>query len=297
MAANYCIRCGAKLGFISRFSKASLCASCVQQEKKERAAAEERERARRSAALAEYNRTAHELWQGKLSFDSGSAVLTRITAENRLTPEDMDPICTQAFQEIAEEALQDDILTEQEEHRLMAIGDVLGIHQERFNREFRDLVYRLLIAQVNDGRLPRISPSDAGIILRRGESAHASFPAALLKEVAVREYQGGYSGFSFRIAKGIRYHTGGVRGRSVIVGRKVEQEDRGQLVLTSHRAVFVGERRNVEVGYAKLLNVEVFEDGVRFSVSTRKVPTLLRMANGEVVTAIVNAAAQKLVAD
>jgi hypothetical protein len=54
------------------------------------------------------------------------------------------------------------------------------------------------------------------------------WPASLMKEVAIREYKGGYSGFSFPVGKtGIRYKVGGSRGHSVQVGTKLDVADTG----------------------------------------------------------------------
>jgi hypothetical protein len=60
---------------------------------------------------------------------------------------------------------------------------------------------------------------------------HYECPASLMKEVAVRQWQGGYSGFSFPIGKsGIRYRVGGTRGQSVEVGTKLNVADTGLML-------------------------------------------------------------------
>jgi hypothetical protein len=60
-------------------------------------------------------------------------------------------------------------------------------------------------------------------MLKRGEVDHYETRAELLKEVALREYRGGYSGFSIPLGKtGIRYRTGGTRGRMVTVGTQIQ---------------------------------------------------------------------------
>jgi hypothetical protein len=48
---------------------------------------------------------------------------------------------------------------------------------------------------------------------RRGdETVYLETFALLMKEVAIREYRGGYGGVSSRIAKGVRYSPGRTRG-------------------------------------------------------------------------------------
>jgi hypothetical protein len=154
----------------------------------------------------------------------------------------------------------------------------------------------MVVARINDGRLPILL--EPKIVLKKNEVAHGSVNADLLKQVVKREYQGGYSGVSFRVMKGVRFHTGGVRGKSVIVGTELKTEDSGVLTLTSHRAVFAGARRTVEVQYPKLVGLEVFANGIKFNVSNRTNAVLFQVQDGEgqVVAAFVNAAAQKLLA-
>jgi hypothetical protein len=118
--------------------------------------------------------------------------------------------------------------------------------------------------------------------------------AALMKEVTMREFRGGSSGFSFRIAKGVRYRTGSFRGHSVVVGTQLQVADTGVLAVTSTRIVFLGSRKTVEIPYSKLVGLEVFTDGIRFSASNRQNAPLFRLESGDVVGATVNTAVQRL---
>jgi hypothetical protein len=91
-----------------------------------------------------------------------------------------------------------------------------------------------------------------------------------MKEVAIRQWQGGYSGFSFPIGKtGIRYRIGGTRGDSVEVGTKLNVPDTGLPAVTDKRVVYAGSRKTVEMPSTKLVNLTVFEDGLQFHLSNR----------------------------
>jgi hypothetical protein len=155
---------------------------------------------------------------------------------------------------------------------------------------FGDLVPRLFVARANAGRLPMLTT--ARIILRRNEVAHMDANADLMKEVVDREWQGRSSGFSFRIAKGVRYRVGSSRGHMVVLGSHVVVDDSGFLTITSRRAVFTGVRRSLEMPYTKLLSLSMFQDGVQFHLSNRKNPPLFRLRAGipDTVAAAVNAA-------
>ena len=130
----------------------------------------------------------------------------------------------------------------------------------------------------NADRLPTLE--NAPVILKRGEVAHGVFAAQLLKEVAVREYRGGQAGFSFRLLRGMRYHVGGSRGQSVVVGSRIEVVDSGSLVVTSTRAVFVGTKRAIEFPYGKLIEVRAEADVILLAVSSRQASSVMSLGTG-----------------
>lgn len=161
--------------------------------------------------------------------------------------------------------------------------------------DFPELLDRFVVACVNDGRIPTLAPEDCPLPLKRGEIAHAVVAAELLKEVVDREWQGRSSGVSFRIVRGVRYHVGSSRGRSVVVGSHIEVADRGPLIITSQRAVFQGSRRSLEFAYPKLLDITPYSDGVRLAVSNRQSSSILRIARGsQSAVATITAAASAL---
>src|SRR5690348_898842 len=118
------------------------------------------------------------------------------------------------FRAHVEQALNDDVLTASEEADLFAWAEAQGITERDWAKRFRDLLDRMLIASVNDGRLPDIT-SQATIVLKPGEMAHYVVAASLMKEVTLREFRGGSHGFSFPIAKGVRFRTGSFRGKRI----------------------------------------------------------------------------------
>ena len=69
-------------------------------------------------------------------------------------------------------------------------------------------------------------------------------------------YQGGYSGFSFRIMKGVRYHTGGSRGQFIPGEEKPTMIDNGTATVTDRRVVFQGAKATREWAYPKLIGIE-----------------------------------------
>ena len=78
-----------------------------------------------------------------------------------------------------------------------------------------------------------------------------------------REYAGGSSGVSFRVARGVYYHVGSCRGHA-ISHFELTQIGKGELILTSKRLIFSGET-SFSIPLAKILHFEPFSDA--FSVT------------------------------
>jgi hypothetical protein len=200
---------------------------------------------------------------------------------------------SEAFRSYAENVLADDHLTEEEEAAFGDVASALDIDQTEFATTFKDVLNRLVIARVNDGRLGVIEQPH--LMTKKDEVVHLETEASLMKEVAQREFRAGTSGVSFRIAKGVSYRTGAIRGKSVIVGTELQVADSGVLAVTSQRIAYMG-NKTIEMSYAKLMNLEVFSDGVRVHVSNRQNAPLFKVEPGvgEVIAATVNAAMQNL---
>lgn len=197
-----------------------------------------------------------------------------------------------AFLTYAETVLADDRLTVEEEDAFSEVAAALGITQERFQAEFGETLSRLVVARLNDGRLQPLAEHE--LMARQDESVYLEIAAASMKEVSIREWRGGTSGVSFRIAKGVRYHVGGIRGRSIVVGTELQVDDVGVLAVSSKRIVFMGDKRTVEISLAKLLNLDMFTDGVRLHASNRQRALLFRLQDhsADVFAATVNAVIQ-----
>ena len=77
-------------------------------------------------------------------------------------------------------------------------------------------------------------------------------------------------------------------------GTQLQAEDDGILSLASQRAAHLGSRKTMEFPHSKLMNVEVFTDGIRFHASNRQRSPLFAVGNGEIVAATLNAAMQRV---
>jgi len=209
------------------------------------------------------------------------------------TSEELATQKTAAFTTYVQKAAGDDILTPEEESHIQELVRVLGIDLRALFRQNPDLGRHVMVAEANGGLLHEISSSR--LMQKKGEVVHLELQATLLKDVTIRQSQGGYSGFSFPIGKtGIRYRVGGYRGQSVEVGTKRVPADTGYLVISSQRAVFLGSKKTLDLPYAKLENLTVFSDGIEFHQSNRQTAPVFVVQAPDVVAAYIHTAAQRL---
>jgi len=195
----------------------------------------------------------------------------------------------QAFEQYAATVLADDHLTEDEEAAFSDVAEAMGFTQAAF--EANPIHTRFQVAKLNDGRLPVVqSPR---LMAKKGEVVHLETAAALMKEVAIHEWRGGSQGVSFRVAKGVRYRVGATRGHLVTVGTQLQVADEGTLSVTSQRVAYLGNRKTVDMPYSRLMGMNLYSDGIQFSLSNRQNAPLFRISmTTDVLGALINAAMQ-----
>ncbi len=98
---------------------------------------------------------------------------------------------------------------------------------------------------------------NTGIVLKKGEVLVGVYEKAALIEPRRQpgHYAGGYQGFSFRLAKGVRYNVGGSRGTYVQGNELPTAVDFGRLVITNQRVVFQGANNAREWAFSKMLGM------------------------------------------
>ena len=271
---GHCAGCGEKLGFRHRLDADAYCDDC-------------RESAGKARAV--YVSLLHELASSARTPSALQPELEAAGAASRFTPTERDDLARQAVTEMANAILADDVISVEEERRIVEVVTAAGFAGRVEDALDGETWARFSIGQINAGRLPDVT-AESSFVTKSGESVHLEVPATLLKEVTLREFQAGSRGVSFRIAKGVYYRAGSTRGKSVVTGTEMRDADSGTLFVTSTRAVFVGTRSTIELDYRKLVELVVYSDGVQFHVSNRKIPPLFRLPSGERVAAVINAA-------
>jgi hypothetical protein len=139
----------------------------------------------------------------------------------------------------------------------------------------------LMVARLNDGWLPQMSSSSVTPVLKSHEIAYAEFDVALMKEVAIREFQGSSGGVSIPLGGGVRYRMGSMSGRWVEVGKELQEADRGALTVTSTRTLFTGEKETLQFKRDLVVSVKQYKNGLRIGTSNRRTTSLLKSLSAQ----------------
>lgn len=241
-------------------------------------------------ALAEYQAILAEVSAGNADPASTPARLEAAQQKAGLRDKTARASRLSAMRAAIDRVLADDYLGEDEEVELNDAYLSLGLTQQDLETDLADTTVRVMIARTNAGRLEPVENPE--LMVKKDEEVYLETPAQLLKEVTVRQYQGGYGGVSFRVAKGVRFNTGGIRGRMVPVGTEIQVADEGILSISNKRTVFLGSKKTQESRHDKLVGMKVFEDAIVLQVSNRQNASSFHVAHPELVAATINAASQ-----
>lgn len=185
-------------------------------------------------------------------------------------------------------------VSEQQENELAVIQAYLEIADAEIPAPQADLARHRLLRHIQSGELPTMPVS--GLVLQRSEVAYWVEPAVLLEErVVSRRYEGGYQGISIRIARGLSYRVGASRG-NLISETGVVPVSAGELIITSKRVVFRGDKKGFNSRLDKLVDIHLFVDGVRLTDGSGKPRTFRFVSknNAEIFGAILSYAINHL---
>lgn len=197
-----------------------------------------------------------------------------------------------SYNRVFKKQIEDRKLTDEEEKLLDKLKDDLKLSDSMIARSLDELERLKLLTEIQEGKLP-VTPTN--MILQKNEICHWTAPAKLCEErVISKHYKGGYSGVSFRVARGVYFRTGGFRGHPV-VEKGVIEIDSGNLNITNKRVVFSGVKKTAVFPYKKLVDIQLFKDAFQITKEGRSKAQFFKVDDMEVVTAIISGAVRRFV--
>jgi hypothetical protein len=218
------------------------------------------------------------------------AQLDALKQDLGLTDGEVRSLRAQAYTAAFAAAKADADVTSEEEQELRHIQAYLKLQDQEIPATKRELARLRLLSEIKRGNMPAIS-QPSNIILQKDERAYWVEPSALMEEKVIRRtYQGGSHGVSFRVMKGVSYRVGSSRGH-IVSETGMVPVSRGELVITSRRIIFHGDRKSFAAGYHQLLDVQFFNNGLKVSQTTRTSPYLVKFAalgNNDIIGAVLS---------
>lgn len=146
-----------------------------------------------------------------------------------------------------------------------------------------------IISNLKNGQAPLLDRPN--FLLQSGERICWIEPSTLEEmKVVGRHYEGGSSGVSFRVARGVRFNVGRQRGHSVSETAAVTTST-GEFVITNKRLAFLGDRKSFAIKFEKLLEIQPGTNGVKFSDGGRSGTKLVRYyskQNADIICEVLN---------
>jgi hypothetical protein len=168
-------------------------------------------------------------------------------------------------------AISDARLSPEEDAELKRLSEGLSVELEMDRATAKTLELYRTYWQIENGDVPTI---DVDIRIQKSEQCYFSSPATWLelRKVTTRVNYGGPT-MRIKIVKGIYWRAGSV-GVQRVSEDVMKPIDTGTFYLTTKRIVFMGEKGNKTIQLNKILDFEVFSNGVQIEKETGRSPFL-----------------------
>lgn len=154
--------------------------------------------------------------------------------------------------------------------------------KDREHLEFLRLQAREFVESIKKNK--SLSPIPAPIFLAPDEHLFLQDGnSGLLETRAVRHSTGGFG--SVRVARGVR--IGGYSGRSESF-QEWRKLDKGQLLLTNEKVLFMGSKENRTFAVSKIIAINTLKDAVRLSIDGRSKDVMFPVGNPYIWCAALN---------
>ena len=170
-----------------------------------------------------------------------------------------------AWEEAVEGAIEDGLLSLDEENALAQYADHFDLTQEELNRNGAQttMVQAAVIRDVTQGIVPQRQTITGAIrfnLMKSETLVWVIDDVDYLETVVRRERQGTSHGVSIRVARGLYYSPRQFRSRP-IEWEETVHADTGLLGLTTKHLYFAGSRKKFRVRYDRIVSFDPFDDG------------------------------------
>lgn len=240
-------------------------------------------RGRHDNALYELRRRALASAKGQLPIDQLKANLPG--SDYYVQEHEVRRVLIQGFEDAVDSFLDDHIITEAEETQLAEYASSLNLSESERDRSGGQTraVMGAVLRQVVEGEIPQRQKVEGNLPFnfQKSEERVWVFDGVTLYEERTRtRFEGGSTGVSVRVAKGVYLRQSAFRGHPVSTTELTYIDD-GLLALTTKHLYFAGGRKSYRTPYAKIVSFQSYNDGlgVQRDAMTAK-PQVYKLTHG-----------------
>lgn len=207
--------------------------------------------------------------------------IVEVCNNSHLSPDEIYFLRVETFQAAVDMAIEDKRVTEEEETALYHIHSALQLSEDIFDEaESRMTIYRN-IYELERGNLIYFTVDKHS--LEEGEHCHWIADVVLMKEKPKAKIADDDSGT--KIKKGLTYRVGSSKGH-LITETDYVPVSTGSLYITNRRMIFSSDEKTFDIPYDKLIDIGLYTDGMKFSVSDNKKPYIFKTLADEDTEAV-----------
>lgn len=197
---------------------------------------------------------------------------------------DTKPYFVRAWGDALRKDLDDGLLSLEEQRRLEQLMEVFGLTSKDLGSAWVQMCQGIVIREVMEGRVPEhgLTFSLPLVIQKTERIVWAWSGVSHYQERARTTYRGASHGISLRVAKGLYYRVGAMRGEPVVT-TSMALMGTGFLVFTDKHLYWGGgSGKAIKIPWKKIIAVQPFSDGVGITkdgVSSK--PMIFSIGKGE----------------
>ena len=218
------------------------------------------------------------------TLDKVEEEIRRAAADSNMAEEDFNSLIAQSVECELERFLEDGRLTHAEEHAVKDLSERLDIRSDPLDEDslWAKMSKFSALRDLAEGRLPdRFAGLHVPFRLMKSETLIWVFESVDYGVIKTRrEFRGGSTGVSVRVARGIYLRQGAFKGRQVEVEEPVHV-DTGLLGITTKHIYFAGPSRSFRIRHSKVVSLTPFSDGLGLTRDTATAkPETFRVKDG-----------------
>ncbi|MCF8032068.1 MAG: hypothetical protein K9K66_02360 [Desulfarculaceae bacterium] len=221
----------------------------------------------RNEALNKISVLAEKIINEEMKLDEFKSTVAVLANTHNFTEEQKRDALIKGWEQCVDKALEDSLLSEEEEDSLADYYRAFDLSQQELNRNdaftqvvkagvLRDLVQ----GEVNPERMK--IQGDLPFNFMKSEKLIWVFTNTdYYEEKTRRQYVGGHAGVSVRVVKGVYFRTGSFKGHPVETKETV-YIGKGLLAVTTKHVYFSGGGKSFRIRHNKIVTIEPHSDGV-----------------------------------